>query len=460
MFRYFALFIISTVLLLWLFDIVLLDSSYKAVKVRQIKSSAKKIVSHIDNHDYVRKLSLADDLCVLVLDSEGNTVLSCENSPRCSIHHMKKHEYERLSEIALSNSGEYLQKGDLREDVKKYGFEKRRFSKPENLVYAKITNSNSSFMMVLVESAISPVNATVDTLRMQLVWISAILAVLAGILAYFYSKRIAGPIEKVTEKAKALGEGRYVREDFDGGYSEINQLVDTLDYAAEEIEKNDSYRRELIANVSHDLRTPLTMIIGYSEMMKDYPDHIDEDSIQTIIDEAKRLSRLVNDTMDLAKYESGAADLNRTDFSITAQIREIISRINTLSEHEIVFEYELDAMVNADELQMSQVIYNLIANAINYSPDGEKVTVRQTCEGKKVKIEIIDSGEGIPSDRIDDIWDRYYKVDRVHRRSVIGTGLGLSIVKAILTRHEAEFGVESEEGKGSCFWFELDMTGM
>lgn len=453
---YFALFIITSVLLLWLFEIVLLDTSYKMIKQREVKSSAAKIVEHIDNRDYIEKLALTNDLSVMVVDSEGKEVVSSVMTPRSTVHHMTDADIQRLYEKSVENGGEYMNRSGVREEIKKYRFGERSFSKPENLIYTRVVSSDSSFKMVIVESVISPVNATIDTLRFQLVIITVLLLVIAGVLALYYSRRIAGPIEEVTRKARALGEGRYEPEEFDGGYREINQLVETLDYANEEIQKTDNYRRELMANVSHDLRTPLTMIIGYSEMMRDYPDHIDEESVQIIIDEAKRLSTLVNDTLDLAKYESGTVELKKKRFSLTEQTRQIIGRVSGMTEFEIVFEPDEEAYVEADELQMSQVIYNLVANAINYSGDEKRIEIRQSTADGRVRIEIIDFGEGIAKDKLDDIWDRYYKVDRTHRRSVIGTGLGLSIVKTILERHSADFGVESEEGKGSNFWFELD----
>ena len=114
-------------------------------------------------------------------------------------------------------------------------------------------------------------------------------------------------------------------------------------------------------------------------------------------------------------------------------------------------------MVNADELQISQVIYNLLTNAINYTGDDKLITINQIVNEGKVKIEIIDTGEGIAEDKLPDIWQRYYKIDKTHKRSIVGSGLGLSIVKTILLRHSAEFGVNSKIGEGSTFWFELDI---
>jgi signal transduction histidine kinase len=145
--------------------------------------------------------------------------------------------------------------------------------------------------------------------------------------------------------------------------------------------------------------------------------------------------------------------------SLTALIRRIIDRFAQFTERDdysIEFEDGLDVRVLADENRLSQVIYNLITNAINYTGPDKRVTVREDISGGRVRISVTDSGEGIAPEDLPHIWDRYYKVDKVHRRSAAGTGLGLSIVKNALSQHPGvDFGVESEPGKGSTFWFSM-----
>ena len=123
--------------------------------------------------------------------------------------------------------------------------------------------------------------------------------------------------------------------------------------------------------------------------------------------------------------------------------------------YQILFEYTEHVILDADEFKLYQVVYNLIANAINYAGEDKKVIVRQIINANKVRIEVRDNGAGIPKDKLENVWERYYKVDKDHKRAILGSGLGLSIVKNILNLHEASYGVESEEGKGSVFWFEL-----
>ena len=238
----------------------------------------------------------------------------------------------------------------------------------------------------------------------------------------------------------------------------MEELNNTLNYAKTELAATEKLQRELIANISHDLRTPLTMITGYGEVMRDLPGENTPENIQIIIDEATRLSTLVNDLLDLSKLQSGALQAQKQVFNLTDSVRAILERYSKLVEQEgfdIRFESKEEVFINADELRISQVIYNLVNNAVNHAGEDKTVIITQTVRDKLVRIEVIDHGEGIPADKLPYIWERYYKVDKEHKRGVIGSGLGLSIVKSILDAHKAHYGVRSTQGKGSTFWFEI-----
>lgn len=328
----------------------------------------------------------------------------------------------------------------------------------ETLAYVKVVNTSSGERLVIVESEITPVSSVVDTLRYQLIIMTVVLVALSVIVAIFIANMIAKPISNTNEKAKALARRNYDLLFTGGRYREIKELNATLTYAADELKKVDNLQKELIANISHDLRTPLTMITGYSEVMRDLPGEVTPENIQIIIDEATRLNNLVTDLLDISRLQSGTADIKRAPFSLTNCILSIFARYTKLIENDglnIVFEHEGEVFVNGDELRMTQVLYNLINNAINYIGDDKTVLVRQTVEDGRVRIEVIDHGDGIPEEKLEYIWDRYYRVDKEHRRAVIGTGLGLSIVKNILIAHDADFGVASKLGEGSDFYFSM-----
>ena len=189
--------------------------------------------------------------------------------------------------------------------------------------------------------------------------------------------------------------------------------------------------------------------------MRDLPGENTPENVQIIIDEAGRLNDLVNDLLDLSRLQAGVLELKRERFDLTESIREILTRYDKLADFKFPFEPGESVYVVADKLKISQVVYNLINNAVNYAGEDKTVALSQEVMGDHVRISVTDTGEGIPQDRLRDIWDRYYKVDREHRRAQVGTGLGLSIVKNVLDLHGGSYGVISELGKGSTFWFQL-----
>ncbi|MBR2742985.1 MAG: two-component sensor histidine kinase [Clostridia bacterium] len=458
---------------LWIFQIVFLDSFYKHIKTREIKAASETIEHNIDNEELDElavRIAQEGNMCIAVYDSSCISLLSIDILPDCVIHKLPAFVIEEIYARTVENGGEHMEifsreaffNRDYESDSFRGGVPGRDGGMGASLIFAKtVKNAAGDEFLVLLNSTISPVNATVNTLRTQLLIITVIMILLSFLLALVISKRIAKPIVKLNESAKELAHGNY-EADFSvnrGDYREITELSDTLDHASSELSKVEGLRRELIANVSHDLRTPLTLITGYGEMMRDIPGENTPENIQIIIDEASHLSELVNDVLDISRLQSGELVFNIERFCLTGLIGEILGRYNRLVSRDgytISFEPAENVYVDADETRMAQVIYNLVNNAVNYTGKDRLVRIVQRVSDGKVRIEVTDSGEGIAPENLPYIWDRYYKVDKTHKRAHIGTGLGLSIVKHIFEQHGARYGVESEVGKGSTFWFELE----
>lgn len=335
--------------------------------------------------------------------------------------------------------------------------------RPETITETKeFTLSNGEKISLTFHAMITPVDATVSTLKMQLYIITAIMILASVAIALVLSDVIAKPLVRLNESAKKLSKGNY-NADFNGtGYLEVKELSDTLNSAAIELSKVDELRRELIANISHDLRTPLALIYSYAEMMQDFPDEISSTQLQTIMSETKRLSSLVNDILDVSKLETGTMELHLRKYNLTESIEKTVERLSELLRNDgytIEFKHSEDAYVIADEAKITQALYNLLTNAVNYSTEDKHIIVKQSRVYNTVRIEVHDHGDGIAPEDMPYIWDRYYKVDKKHKRAITGTGLGLSIVKKIFELHGADYGVESEFGKGSIFWFQLELKG-
>lgn len=290
-----------------------------------------------------------------------------------------------------------------------------------------------------------------------------LLGVFVFMLSFFVGSAVAGwltkPIAEMTEKARRLAQGHFDMDFHGADYGkEMVELADALNHARDELSKTDRMQKELIANVSHDFKTPLTMIKAYASMIieisGDKPEKRNQHA-QIIIDETDRLTSLVSDVLDLSKISSGIQPLQLQIANISACVRDALKRFEYLKETQ-GYQFETDieeglfAMV--DEIRFGQAIYNLIGNAVNYTGEDKRVIVQLKREEKGFRFSVRDTGAGISPEELDAIWDRYYRSNSSHKRPVQGTGLGLSIVKTILEKHGLEFGVVSEEGKGSTFY--------
>lgn len=472
-FGYLLIFCCLLLVFVWLFQTVLLDDFYKMIKVNDVKGSAAVIKSNIDSEslpELSEHLSEVNDLSIEVLDENMNALLRVASREDGMLRRMPPFEKLRLVEKTLEVGGEYIEYIASEEEtelppVRGAGFFAPadlygRRSMTDSILYAfsaKDAAGNARF--VLISSVVSPVDATVQTILFQLRLLSIIMIVLSVILAFLIARRVSRPIVSINRSAKILATGDY-SVNFQGkGYREITELSETLNYASKELSKVDSLKNELIANISHDLRTPLTLIEGYGEAMRDLPDENTPENIGIIIDETKRLSSLVNDVLDLSQMQAGVQELSLARFNLTRAVGETIERFKKLCAHDgyrIDFFADEEVCVTADALRISQVIYNLINNAITYTGEDKQVTVRQIIEKDSVRIEVQDTGDGISEEALPYIWERYYKEKKSHKRAKMGTGLGLSIVKSVLDLHEgAKYGVESTPGAGSVFWFSL-----
>jgi signal transduction histidine kinase len=404
-------------IVLWLFETVLLGKMYEGIRKNEIKKAIALIEENIDSPNINQIImGLADDSEIIVTPTHNFSPPKRPNPAG-------------------------------RSPIRQAITETRNFSTSDGRTH--------SFVFYAI---ISPVNATISTIKVQLYYVTGIMIFLSIILAFIIAKTVSKPIEKLNDGAKILASGNYDIRFSGKGYREIHELSDTLNYTASELSKVEELRRELMANISHDLRTPLAFIYSYAEMMHDFPDEITSEQTQVIMDETTRLSSLMGDIFDVSQLEIGTVGLDVKTYNITESISGTITRIAELVKkdgYKFIFEHSEDIYVNADEVKITQAFYNLLINAIHYSGSDLTIIVRQkVCDGF-VRIEIEDHGEGIEEKNLPYIWDRYYKTDKKHRRAIIGTGLGLSIVKKIIEMHGGSYGVESQIGKGSVFWFSL-----
>ncbi len=452
-----AIFVVLILIVIWVFQIVLLNSFYEKSKLDGFERSEGVIYGYVNDEkamiDAVYKTSVDTDTCIRlfkIVNDSAKLLADSDVNGGCMLHHLSGDGLSRLYSQAAKNGGVYSKRIQNPSDR----------NSALNALYISLGHSSSGGEYVLMmDSELIPLDATVQTLQMQFGWIMCLLIMCALVIALAISRVICAPLERMSRSAKRLAKGDYSAEFVGGGYREAEELGEALSFAAQELAKTDGLQKELVANISHDLRTPLTMIKGYSEVMRDIPGENNPENVQVIIDETERLTELVNDMLDLSKLRAGTRKPELETFDLTETVRSVLLRYEKLTEKDnytVTFNADENVLVTADRTMILQVIYNLVNNALNYTGDDRCVTIDQSVWDNRVRISVIDTGVGIAQQDIPYIWDRYYKVDKVHKRAKVGTGLGLSIVKGILESHGAAYGVESRVGEGSNFWFELE----
>ena len=275
------------------------------------------------------------------------------------------------------------------------------------------------------------------------------------------SGQIMRPMKRINEAAEQYATGNFdVKLDINSD-NEIGQLARSLEYMASELSKLDEYRKDFISNISHDFRSPLTSIKGYVEAIQDgtIPPEKQDRYLKIVVNETNRLSKLTTGLLELNKYDSYGIWLVAKDFDIVKLVREAINTFEGKCIEKGVKiwlnNHCTHSEVNADKTKIQQVIYNLLDNAIKFTPAGKSIYVTLTEKNEKIFVSVKDEGCGISKDDLQKIWVRFYKADASRGKDKTGTGLGLSITKEIIKAHNENINVVSTEGVGTEFTFSL-----
>ena len=440
------IFVVLILIFLWTFQVLFLNKYYEWVKNKDIKEVAEKISKAKNNEELQRIVnnSVYDKNICVEITNDNNSIYKSNYLSRGCLDGKEKVFYKE--EFIESNK-----------DKDSFELINPRFNN-KTLVYALKLDSN---LYAFVNTSLDPIDSTVTILKDQLIYVSIVVLILSFLVAYFISKHISNPIVKINKAARQIAKKDFnVVFDPEADIDEINELAKTLNYARDELQKTDELRRDLMANVSHDLKTPLTMIKAYAEMARDLnKNNIRKrnDNLNVIIDEVDRLTILVNDILTLSSMESIIEKLDYSTFDLVELINNILKKyeyLKDLENYKFIFNCKDKIEIKADKKKLEQVIYNLINNAINYTGNDNKVMIK-IINKDNIRVEITDTGKGIKKEDIPYIWDKYYKNKKKHKRNKIGTGLGLSIVKSILEQHKYNYGVTSKENKGTTFYFEI-----
>ena len=426
-----------------------LDGTYKNNKIAYLKDTAVQIDEGIQNDDILSVLediSFSNEVCVRVItDAVGFTTY--QDASSCALGKLSSKQLNKIATTTFDNGGEAL-------------FDNNSSYLKNVYIYSKLSKVNDENVLIMLSTSIVPLQSTIDTMYDQFNIIIIVVVIATILLALCLSSLIVKPIKKIEMEATNLPSGKYDHKLVKTDAREIENLNNTLARANEEIIKADVARKELIGNVSHDLRTPLTMIVGYGEMIRDFPEENNAENINVIINEAKRLSTLVDDLLDLSKVESGKIEFHNKDIKISDLLESVYDQFEPYCKAnniELVLNIEdSDVVVSVDENRLKQVLHNFMSNALNYNDAKDtKIIIGEEKVDGAYRIYVYDNGSGVKEEDKDKIWNRYYKVDKEHKRSHIGSGIGLSLCKDILDKMGYKYGVDSVYKEYSKFYFDI-----
>ncbi len=485
---YLVVFALLIVAIVWVFQILLFDTVYQQKKIETVRKLGDNLSASMNTDAAVTDSMVSDWLeyainaneagvftFVAYYDDKGK--LQAKSIPSACADYVAAYPSDRddsgFSEPLFGGTDNVLTEDKAMSVIQSvitifdaskasYLCEKQNSSADDGYFYYVTNVKNPKFKgYVVLISTLSSITDTIKVIQSQLVIDSVVVIIVSFFVALYLAIKLSKPIDEMSKTAKRWANGEtdvtFVGSDFE----ELGELADALNYAKEGVAQTSVLQRDLLANVSHDLKTPLTMIKAYAEMIRDLSGDVKEKRdlhTKVIIDEADRLTMLVNDILDLSKLQNGMnmPDLKVTDLSEV--LETVVFRMTDFAENNgftILTDIEKNLSTLCDRKQIEQVFYNLIGNSINYTGEDKTISVRLRRKDSLILFETIDSGKGISKEKLPTIWDKYYRFADTHQRPIKGTGLGLSIVKTILEGHRLKFGVISEKDVGSNFFIEF-----
>ena len=465
--------------LFWILSTQLLEPLYTRHIERQLTTQAENVVSQLDdalaegttlsswsfgrlyvNTGFFDKLAMdlyskgaLSSFCVDISDSTLRQIYKIENQSYCNLH--ETYLSDASSNEVVNTAIAMRKKCRTSPGGFKQTLNPPRLSGSAQLLVGRTTADGS--YTVLVTTSLVHVAEASNVLSTLLPLAAALIFVFAMSAAWLFSEWFTKPLRQLSRAARQMAKGNYAVQVESRRSDELGDLAQDFNHMAEEVQRAAQMQRDLLANVSHDLRTPLTLIKGYAETVRDLTGTDAEkrtEQCNIIVDETDRLSALVNSVMELSKVQSGAEKPNLIDFDMGELCFEVAGRYDALCDQNhwhLELQADEAAPVRADPAMMERVLHNLLGNAFHHIGADGQVMLRVLPQADGCRVEIEDHGPGIPPEDLPYIFDRYYRARQDSGK--VGTGLGLSITKAILQQHGFAFGVSSAVGQGSTFWF-------
>ena len=466
---YFVLFTAIIFSVLWLLQTVFLQRFYNSMLIANTRSAAEQIIKNAGNDDadeVIDRIARKNSVLVYVTDLDGNVLYIADeykgahkNSAASGAHEQGRGKgknaayrslpdgYDAFLEELLNNGGEMT--GITDGDFYVCG------------AYIRYYGASGDAVLY-VGAALDAVGSAVTIIGWQLA-VGTVFSLAVGFaLAWFLARRFSQPVAQLAQKAEKLGEKKETDAYKKGFSAELDALNDTLDRTGAKLIKAREYQNELLANVSHDLRTPLTMIKGYAEAVADFSwqdERQRAEDLGVIIRECDRLTDLVNEILAYSELQAGGGAEGFIRFDMGVPVNRALDSFQSLFRREggvIEREIEENVTVYGSDAKVERMAVNLLDNAVRHAGANQRVRVSLTKENGFAVLRVADRGEGIPPERLERIWERYYTNRQRGGKGV--SGLGLAIVKQIADLHGGECDVQSVPGEGSTFTVRLPLA--
>lgn len=454
------LLVVLGVAFMWVVQIVLFERNFVNSTVTEVQERLNPLMEDLKTEDLagneqmILSLSKVTNGKMMVVDGDGKLTALYSAG-----HKLDEQAMESTSMFLnyLTQSAEYQQllRGTPYNRVLRYG------SDPIALEVGIPAKYGGRQASVILYNTMDQLHTVLQINRNQLVMLSIVLTMLAAMVAAFLSRRFVKPIRVVKDTVDRLANGDLTASPGLSLYDELGQLSDSVESLGRALQRVDVLRKEVIANVSHELRSPLSLIAGYAEMVRDInwkEDQKREEDLNLIIREAGRMSEMVNDIMDYSQIQAGYVQLKKDWYNLYELIESEVAHCERSAVEygiSVVFEsVRNDIPVQIDALKICQVIRNLLNNAVNHTADGGTIVVRIEETPGKTRVSVVNPGEPVPEEDREIIWERYQRSQH-HGGRKQGTGIGLSIVSTFLKAHNMSYGVDCTDGF-TTFWFEYE----
>lgn len=452
--------------------------SYKEDRIKQelesIQNQSTILARTLEQADYFSVNSIIESPweisnCIALMQSLYNERVLLTRGTNVLYDSEKKNSVEVMSNKVKGTIQDLLSESDAKLFTEAYEKKENVVVQGENILKVVIplykeqySLEETGFIYVLANT--KEISSNNQKLEERMLTFSCILIALILAVTFFYSGFVVKPLKELIQYIERITDGFLGEKISIKSYAEVEDIVDSINYMTTKLETLESSRQEFVSNVSHELKTPITSIKVLADSLlqeEDAPAELYREFLTDITDEIERENKIITDLLSLVKLDKTSGELNIETININELLEQILRRIKPIAAErnvELIFESYRPVLAEVDEVKLSLAVNNLIENAVKYNYDDGWVRVSLNADHKFFYVKVSDSGVGIPDDEQENVFERFYRVDKARSRETGGTGLGLSITRNAILMHRGAIKVYSKEKEGTTFTVRIPLN--